>query len=176
MAKTVRINLLVSPQEKAAIDSRTRRANVTTGELVRRAVVSYDPVHDIAEIQTLVDELVSDVSRMEEKLDATLAKVADYEELMADKARLRATARAEIEASGDVWPFELSGKPLTRVCLHGKRSFKAQISPKGPNPRLKNYPQIWFSIPSASVLQPGKPDVIRRAATHRPDRCTPSDV
>ena len=54
----------------------------------------------------------------------------------------------------------------------GKRSFQAQISPKGPNPKLKNYPQIWFSIPSASVLQPGKPDVIRRAATHRPGRCT----
>ena len=27
-----------------------------------------------------------------------------------------------------------------------KRSFKVQISPKGPNPKLKNYPQIWFSI------------------------------
>ena len=110
MAKTVRINLLVSPQEKAAIDSRAKRANVTTSELIRRAVVSYDPVHDIAEIQTLVDELVSDVSRMEEKLDATLAKVADYEELMADKAGLRAAARAGLEASGDVWPFELPGK------------------------------------------------------------------
>ena len=110
MAKTVRINLLVSPQEKAAIDSRARRANVTTSELVRRAVVSYDPDHDIAEIQALVDELVSATSRMEEKLDTTLAKVADYEELMADKAGLRAAARAELEASGDVWPFELSGK------------------------------------------------------------------
>ena len=32
------------------------------------------------------------------------------EELMADKAGLRAAARAELEASGDVWPFELSGK------------------------------------------------------------------
>ena len=110
MAKTVRINLLVSPQEKAAIDSRARRANITTSELVRRAVVSYDPDHDIAEIQALVDELVSAASRMEAKLDTTLAKVADYEELMADKAGLRAAARAEFEASGDVWPFELSGK------------------------------------------------------------------
>ena len=53
-----------------------------------------------------------------------------------------------------------------------KRSFKAQISPKGPNPKLKNYPQIGFSIPWVSVLQPGKLDVIRRAATHRPGRCT----
>ena len=56
--------------------------------------------------------------------------------------------------------------------LNRKRSFKAQISPKGPNPKLKHYPQIWFSIPWASVLQPGKPDVIRRAAAHRPARCT----
>lgn len=37
--------------------------------------VSYDPDHDIAEIQTLVDELVSAASRIEKKLDATLAKV-----------------------------------------------------------------------------------------------------
>ena len=110
MAKTVRINLLVSPQEKAVIDSRAKRANVTTSELVRRAVVSYDPDHDIAGMQALVDELVGAASRMEEKLDATLAKVADYEERMADKAGLRAAARAELEASGDVWPFELPGK------------------------------------------------------------------
>ena len=55
---------------------------------------------------------------------------------------------------------------------YSKRSFKAQIFPKEPNPKLKNYPQICFSIPSASVLQPGKLDAIRRAATHRPGRCT----
>ena len=64
---------------------------------------------------------------------------------------------------------------ITRASLarfQSKRSFKAQISPKGPNLKLKHYPQIWFSIPSASVLQPGKPDAIRRAATHRPSRCT----
>ena len=67
----------------------------------------------------------------------------------------------------------LKHEPVPNSALFlGKRSFKAQIPPKGPNLKLKNYPQIWFSIPWASVLQPGKPDAIRRAATHRPGRCT----
>ena len=110
MGKTVRINLLVSPEEKSALEASARRANVTTSELVRRAIVTYDPDHDLGELKALVDELTGAASRMEKKLDATLEKVAKYEKLMADRAGLKAAAQAELEASGVVWPFELPRK------------------------------------------------------------------
>ena len=109
MPKTVRINLLVSPQEKADLDARAKRAKLTTSELVRRAVVAYDPDVDMEALQTLAQELAAVVERTEMKLDDNLAAIAQLRRQLADKAALKAAARAELEASGQVWPFPLDG-------------------------------------------------------------------
>lgn len=109
MTKTVRINFMVSPEEKADIDARAKKASLTTSELVRRAVVAYDPDHEIAELTTLAEELAQAAERMVSKLAATQAKVACYEAALADREGLKAAARAELEASGVVWPFDLTG-------------------------------------------------------------------
>ena len=61
-------------------------------------------------MKSLAEELAGAADRMENKLDATLAKVAAYETALADKPGLKAAARAELEASGDVWPFDPSGQ------------------------------------------------------------------
>ena len=114
MTKTVRINLMVSPEEKADIDARAKKASLTTSELVRRAVVAYDPDHEIAELKALAEELAQAAGRMESKLAATQAKVARYEAALADREGLKAAARAELEASGVVWPFELRGVDSAR--------------------------------------------------------------
>ncbi len=105
MARTVRLNLLVSPEEKDDIEQRARRAHVTTSELVRRAVVAYEPDEDKDELRALADELALAARRMEGRLDDALVRMAAYDEAMADKDGMRSAARAEIEASGAVWPF-----------------------------------------------------------------------
>ena len=104
--KTDRLTLLVTPEEKAELAARARVLGISASELVRRAVRSYDPDDDRDELTSLAEELAGMAERMEKKLDATLAKVAAYEQALADKPGLKAAARAELEASGDVWPFD----------------------------------------------------------------------
>ena len=104
--KSERINLLVTPEEKAVIDKRARDAGLTTSEMIRRAALAYDPEVD-GELRTLVDELAAVADRMEAKLDATLAKVAAYEEALEARDLRKKAARAELEASGLEWPFGL---------------------------------------------------------------------
>lgn len=105
--KTERINLLVTPEEKSLIDERARHAGLTTSELVRRAVGAYDAEAEaeMDELRALADELAQAVDRTEAKLTATLAKIEQLREALADRETLRAAARAELEASGAVWPF-----------------------------------------------------------------------
>ena len=106
--RTVRLNLLVSPEEKALIDERAKKAGQTTSELVRRAVVAYDPEVDMDELQTLAGELADVAERMEGKLDTKLAEIAELREKLADQGALKAAAIAELKASGQEWPFDLS--------------------------------------------------------------------
>lgn len=105
MAKTVRINVLLSPDEKASIDERAKRANVTTSELVRRAVDVYDPDVNLDEIRGLAEELADVVERTESRLDANLAEIAALRKELANEGALKAKVRAELEASGKRWPF-----------------------------------------------------------------------
>jgi hypothetical protein len=103
--RSERVNLLVTPEEKAAIERRAAACNLSTSELVRRAVASYDPEFDESELQALADELSSVVAATEESLDAALRKFDALGAFLADKASLRQAARAELEAEGLEWPF-----------------------------------------------------------------------
>ena len=105
--KSERINLLVTPEEKALIDQRAKQAGLTTSELVRRAVVAFDSDADMDELRAIADALAGLAERLERKLAANLDDIAALREQLADKDALRAAAMAELEASGDVWPFDL---------------------------------------------------------------------
>ena len=104
--KSERVNLLVSPEEKAAIEARAAALNLSTSEMVRRAVASYDPEFDESELQVVADELSSVVSATEESLDTALRQLDVLGAFLADKTSLRRAVRAELEADGVVWPFE----------------------------------------------------------------------
>ena len=110
MSKTVRIDLFVSSEEKQAIEARAKRANLATSEWVRRAAIAYEPEDDMSEndmdaLRYLVNEMAGAAERICKRLDATLAKVAENERVLADRAAIKAAALAEIEASGIKWPF-----------------------------------------------------------------------
>jgi hypothetical protein len=104
--RTERVNLLVTPEEKAALEAKAAALNLSTSEMVRRAVASYDPELDESELQALADELSSVVAATEESLDTALRQLDALGAFLADKASLRTAARAELEADGVVWPFE----------------------------------------------------------------------
>lgn len=95
----------VTPEEKAAIEAQAAALNLSTSEMVRRAVASYDTEFDEAEFQALADELHAVAVATEKTLDAALAQLDALEFALADKEPLRREARAELEAEGVVWPF-----------------------------------------------------------------------
>lgn len=103
--KTDRMTLLMRREEKAELAARAGTMGISASELVRRAVQAYDPDNDLDELKALSEALADAVGRMESKLDATFEKIAAYEKALADRDGLRAAARAELEASGVVWPF-----------------------------------------------------------------------
>ena len=105
MSKTVHIDLFVSSEEKQAIEARAKRANLATSEWIRRAVIAYEPEGDMDELRYLANEMAGVAERICKRLDVTLAKVAENEKLLADRAAMKAAALAEIEASGIKWPF-----------------------------------------------------------------------
>ncbi|TDI46185.1 MAG: ribbon-helix-helix protein, CopG family [Acidobacteria bacterium] len=104
--RSERINLLVTPEEKAAIEAQAAALNLSTSDMMRRAVASYDPEFDESELQALADELSLVVAATEESLDTALRQFDALGAFLADKASLRRAARAAHEAEGVVWPFE----------------------------------------------------------------------
>jgi hypothetical protein len=106
--RSERINLLVTPEEKSFIDERARKAGISTSELVRQAVVSFDPEIDMDELRALSAQLATMVVETEKKLDANLADIAALRERLADEKALKAAAIAELKATGQEWPFDLS--------------------------------------------------------------------
>ena len=103
--KTERITFLMTTDEKTAITKRAAQLHIPASELIRRAVESYDPDRGEDEIEELARELRLVVEATERKVDKALERLAALEAQAGDRDRLRAEARAEIEASGLAWPF-----------------------------------------------------------------------
>ncbi len=82
MAATARVTVLMSPEEKAALDAKAARAGpVSAGELVRRAVAAYDEeeAREAEELRTLLrvwarthETTMRELDQVEQKLDETL--------------------------------------------------------------------------------------------------------
>ena len=122
--RSERINLLVTPAEKSFIDERARKAGITTSELVRRAVVAFDPEIDLDELRALSEQLATMAAETERKLDANLADIAALRERLADEKALKAAAIAELDASS--WRNAATrGRSLTNPC--------ASLSSRGPS-------------------------------------------
>jgi hypothetical protein len=104
--RSERVNLLVTPEEKAALEARAAALNISTSEMVRRAVASYDPDFGESDLRLIAEELSAVVAATEKSLDAALRQLDELGAFQADKASLRRAARAELETDGVVWPFE----------------------------------------------------------------------
>ena len=72
--------VLMSPREKAALESKARRAGrISAGELVRRAVAAYDESADgdAAELRALLDVMATTHAETLRRLEATERKLDD---------------------------------------------------------------------------------------------------
>lgn len=85
MSATARVTVLMSPEEKAALEAKAMRAGpVSAGELVRRAVEAYDEdtAREAEELRALLrvwacthETTMRELDRVERKLDDTLSQL-----------------------------------------------------------------------------------------------------
>jgi hypothetical protein len=93
MAASARVVVLMSPEEKAALDAKARRAGrISAGELVRRAVNAYqvesgDDAKEAEELRTLLGvferthpETLRALDRVEQKLGRTLVALREMDQ------------------------------------------------------------------------------------------------
>lgn len=79
--RTQRINLLVTPEEKAAIEARAAAAHMSVSEHIRMAALVWDASADeIEEVQLLADEVGRVADRLHAKLDESLAYIDEVRE------------------------------------------------------------------------------------------------
>lgn len=75
--RTQRINLLVSPEEKAAIEAAALAGNISVSEHIRQAALEYDVnPQEIDEVKFLVGEIGTVTDRLQKKLSAYKADMA----------------------------------------------------------------------------------------------------
>lgn len=73
--RTQRINLLVSPEEKAAIEAAALAGDMSVSEHIRQAALEYDVRPDeVEDIKYLVKEIGEVTERIHKRLEKTLAK------------------------------------------------------------------------------------------------------
>ena len=71
-AKSERLTVLLSRDEKRSIESRARAADLSVGEFMRRAGQSYEPDLTHATLERLVDEFASNIEHMRKTIADTL--------------------------------------------------------------------------------------------------------
>ncbi len=102
--KTQRMNLLISPEDKAAIQARAASLKLSQSELIRRAVAAYDPETPEEEVRLLAEELLEANKRTEAMVDEALERLDNFQARLAED---REAARAAQRESGEAWPFPL---------------------------------------------------------------------
>ena len=82
--KSARITILVSEEEKADIGARAAEMKIPTGELLRRAVASYEPEDESEELEALASEFERIVKQTESKLDHAIEKLASVHDQISE--------------------------------------------------------------------------------------------
>ncbi len=82
--KSARITILVSEEEKADIGARAAEMKIPTGELLRRAVASYEPEDESEELEALASEFERIVKQTESKLDHAIEKLASVRDQISE--------------------------------------------------------------------------------------------
>ena len=90
---TARMVVMMTPEEKRALEARARDLDMTSSELLRRASQSYEPMLDEALLAAIADQIEANNAAMQATLEATLARV-DANIAKIDALRAAHNARA----------------------------------------------------------------------------------
>jgi hypothetical protein len=74
--KTERMMILVTPEQKKAINAKAKALQLSAGELIRRAVDTYTGDTDTALLNAIADELEAATARLSKSFDRTFAEIA----------------------------------------------------------------------------------------------------
>lgn len=75
--KSERLTILVTPEEKAAMNAKAAEMHVSTSEMLRLAFDAFEEPENQALLSALADELERAVKRMSESLDAASREVEE---------------------------------------------------------------------------------------------------
>jgi len=90
--KTERMTILLTPQQKHAINVKAQRLNLSAGEVVRRAVEQYRENEDEALLAALADELERSVREARAALKTALEETRGTLEHLAGSKSIRKVA------------------------------------------------------------------------------------
>ena len=96
MGATERIVVLVTREQKEAISNRAKEANLTVGELLRRAAAAYSVDEQDGALAGLVEQVRKSTAQASKALDDALRQVAESQRRIAameKKAHARAQAK-----------------------------------------------------------------------------------
>ena len=104
-AKTERLNLLVTPVEKAALEAKAQKAGLTVSELLRRSAADYEPSVGADDLRSVLRALAEMADRLVPEIDAAFERMREREREAGTEAEARERALADIQASDTRWPF-----------------------------------------------------------------------
>ena len=110
--RSARLTVPVTPEEKRWIEGCARQAGVSAGEFLRQAGLSCDPETNTIAVEALARELADTIERIHQSLTTTLAETVALREELGDTKGFKAAAVADIDASGELWPFLIEDKSI----------------------------------------------------------------
>ncbi|MCF3948177.1 plasmid mobilization protein [Acidiphilium iwatense] len=98
MAATSRLMVLMSPEERAALDAKARAAGISAGELLRRGAAAYEigSEAEAAELRALIDLFNETHPETLRRLDENEKAVA---RILAEISASRAAERREAQSA-----------------------------------------------------------------------------
>lgn len=99
-ARSERLNLLVSTEEKASLERKATDAGLSLSELLRRGAAAYEPERNLGDLRALLREVSAMADRVIPEVDACLERMRAREEEAGTENDVRRRLRAELEAAG----------------------------------------------------------------------------
>ena len=91
-AATERVAVLMSPEDKSAIEAKALAMGVSVGELLRRGATAYDPDADTAQVAALLQALTASHQETVEALDEAERELAETRAYFANKRQTQVAA------------------------------------------------------------------------------------
>lgn len=89
-AATERVAVLMSPEDKSAVETKALAIGISVGELLRRGAAAYDPDADTAEISALLQALTASHRETLKALDEAERELAETRRYFAAKRQIAA--------------------------------------------------------------------------------------